>query len=470
MNDLSTLPQAGTLTPVDHSELNRLVSGLGFEIVDIAGFLESVNASSEAQLHTLQDAQGGVRSITDSSAMVVASAARVATSTQEALATVEHSFETVRAVSEKSQSVSVWVADFEGRITDIAQTLGDVKNANDTINAIATQVNILAINARIEAARAGDAGRGFAVVATAINELSKSTSVAVKNISDQVKALTSTVDDMRQEAQVIARDAQHVLAQSSDTNTALQKISTSVAQASSDTREIAEQSQQVDQATQIFAPAFENMAALTRQTADGVTQATKRTTALIDRSEAIVQRASALGGQTADTPFITYVQEAAKHVSALWDQAIDAQLITMDALFDRDYVPVPGTNPQQFTTRFTSFADQTLPQVQEAALNFDPSVVFCAAVDHAGYLPTHNKKFAQPQSDDPVWNASNCRNRRIFDDRVGLKSGNNTEPFLLQVYRRDMGGGAFAMMKDLSAPIVVKGRHWGGLRMAYTVS
>jgi methyl-accepting chemotaxis protein len=66
-----------------------------------------------------------------------------------------------------------------------------------------------------------------------------------------------------------------------------------------------------------------------------------------------------------------------------------------------------------------------------------------------------------------VWNTANCRNRRMFDDRVGLKAGRNTEPFLLQVYRRDMGGGEFVLMKDLSAPLWVGGRHWGGLRLAY---
>ncbi|GFE50139.1 hypothetical protein So717_18920 [Roseobacter cerasinus] len=48
---------------------------------------------------------------------------------------------------------------------------------------------------------------------------------------------------------------------------------------------------------------------------------------------------------------------------------------------------------------------------------------------------------------------------QIFDDRVGLKAGRNTEPFLSQVFRRDMGGGAFKMMKDLSAPIFVQGHH-----------
>jgi methyl-accepting chemotaxis protein len=68
-----------------------------------------------------------------------------------------------------------------------------------------------------------------------------------------------------------------------------------------------------------------------------------------------------------------------------------------------------------------------------------------------------------------AWNTANCRNRRVFDDRVGLAAGRNTQPFLLQAYRRDMGNGAFAMMKDVSAPIMIAGRHWGGLRLAYKV-
>jgi methyl-accepting chemotaxis protein len=61
----------------------------------------------------------------------------------------------------------------------------------------------------------------------------------------------------------------------------------------------------------------------------------------------------------------------------------------------------------------------------------------------------------------------NSRNRRIFDDRTGLAAAQNQKPILLQTYRRDMGGGEFATMKDLSAPITIKGRHWGGLRIAY---
>lgn len=82
-----------------------------------------------------------------------------------------------------------------------------------------------------------------------------------------------------------------------------------------------------------------------------------------------------------------------------------------------------------------------------------------------GYLSTHNPNYRQPQGKDPAWNAAHCRNRRLFNDRAVRKAGANTRPILLQMYRRDMGDGKFALMKDLSSPIFVRGRHRGSFRM-----
>ena len=55
----------------------------------------------------------------------------------------------------------------------------------------------------------------------------------------------------------------------------------------------------------------------------------------------------------------------------------------------------------------------------------------------------------------------------LFNDRAVRKVAASTKPFLLQTYRRDMGGGNFVLMKDLSAPIHVQGRHWGAFRMGF---
>jgi len=169
----------------------------------------------------------------------------------------------------------------------------------------------------------------------------------------------------------------------------------------------------------------------------------------------------------ADSPYIEAASTAATTIAGLFEAAVDAREISLDDLFDTAYQPIAGSNPQQFTTKFLPLADRLLRPLLEPVLAALPGITFCVALDRNGYVPTHNAKFSQPQGNDPVWNNANCRNRRIFNDRVGLAAGRNQEPYLMQAYLRDMGGGNFVLMSDVSVPITVKGRHWGGFRLGY---
>jgi len=186
-------------------------------------------------------------------------------------------------------------------------------------------------------------------------------------------------------------------------------------------------------------------------------------------SEAFILFIAESGMETPDSPLVALAQATAAEISALFERALADNSISMADLFDENYVPIPGTNPQQVMTKFVTLTDRLLPPIQEALLDKDPRITFCAALDRNGFLPTHNKKYSQPQGQDPVWNSANCRNRRIFNDRTGLSAGRSERPFLLQTYRRDMGGGNFVLMKDVSAPITVRGRHWGGFRIGFKV-
>ncbi len=120
-------------------------------------------------------------------------------------------------------------------------------------------------------------------------------------------------------------------------------------------------------------------------------------------------------------------------------------------------------------TGFTALTDRPLRPIRDAVLQADDRVVVCATADRNGDLPTHNAEFSKPQRSDPVRNAVDSSNRRVFDDRVGLKAGRNSVPFPRQVYRRVRRAGTFMMMQDLSAPIIVREKHWGGLRLAHRV-
>ncbi|MGJ3262236.1 MAG: methyl-accepting chemotaxis protein [Salinarimonas sp.] len=167
-------------------------------------------------------------------------------------------------------------------------------------------------------------------------------------------------------------------------------------------------------------------------------------------------------------PLIERAQQGAARIIATMEEALASRRLTREQLFDVDYRPVPGTNPQQYETAARPILSQILPGIMEPMLASDPRMAFCLAIDRNGYIPVHNKLYAQPQRpDDPVWNAANCRDRRIFDDRAGIAAARSTRPFLIQAYSRDMGGGKLVMMREVDAPIRVAGRHWGGFRTAY---
>jgi len=175
------------------------------------------------------------------------------------------------------------------------------------------------------------------------------------------------------------------------------------------------------------------------------------------------------GVETIDTPFANATLDAADRIARVFETAIEEGALSEAEVFDENYVPIPGTNPEQFTTKFTAHCEKHFPAIQEPLLDLDPSVVFGACIDRNGYLPMHNLKFAHEQTDDIEWNTANCRTKRFFDDAVAVAANANTERLLLQCYRRDMGAGQFVMMKDISTRIMVRGRHWGTFRIGYKV-
>jgi methyl-accepting chemotaxis protein len=169
-----------------------------------------------------------------------------------------------------------------------------------------------------------------------------------------------------------------------------------------------------------------------------------------------------------NTEFVTRAMEAGTALTRIFEDAVAGGAISIQDMFDEDYVEIPGTNPLQHRTRILHWADRALPPFQEAFLAKDPRMVFCAMIDRNGYLPVHNTIYSHPQRPgDVAWNIANCRNRRIFNDPAGLAAGRNLRSYLIQSYARDMGNGRTIMMREIDVPIRVNGRHWGGFRTAY---
>ncbi len=451
------------------SEVAQQSGVLGVELVDVAGGIDAVAARVAEQVRTFDALQDAAASVQSATSEVTAAAGEVGEGAQRAVAQVEESQEQIAGSHESMDALAGWLGGLESQLSDVTRTLAGVEVVAHQIDRIAVQTHILALNARIEAARSGEAGRGFAVIADSVRQLSEQTLRAASDISSTLNGLSEPLRVL-QEQSADAGTRAGVAAQGSallgqvlrDVEQALSRVGVAADEISG---RAGEAGARVAETTGLLAGLTTGVAV----SRDLLSDASTRTNALLRRAEDLLGTVVSTGVATPDSPFIAAVQRTAAEIGRLFERELDAGRVTLDELFDERYVPVPHTDPQQVTTKFTALTDRLLPALQEPLLDLDPRVVFCAAVDRNGYLPTHNAKFSQRQGRDPVWNAAHCRNRRLFDDRTGLAAGRGTGPFLLQTYRRDMGGGTFALMKDLSAPITVRGRHWGGFRMGYRV-
>jgi methyl-accepting chemotaxis protein len=134
-----------------------------------------------------------------------------------------------------------------------------------------------------------------------------------------------------------------------------------------------------------------------------------------------------------------------------------------DRLFSSLYYPIPSTDPVKFTSEWDRLADRDLLNIEEAAVARSPSIVFAVFVDRNGYLPTHIRRFAQPLTGNLAVDLVNNRTKRIFDDQTGIAAARSELPFLFQRYQRDTG----EVLVDLSVPVMVRGKHFGAVRIGY---
>ncbi len=354
------------------------------------------------------------------------------------------------------ERVRVAVEGVGREVGEVVTTLRDVARAAESISQIALQTRLVAFNASVEAKRAGDAGRGFGVVADAVKDLAGKVEFSSKEIMRTVGVLDKRIDTLAREIRLDAGPA----AQPGEFHSALADVQGAVASI----MRAAEQSRTICGGLDAQMAAI---AAEMGQTGRALGAAMKRSETFLDVSEDLIELVAECGIETEDTPFIDGAIAAAGRIAALLEDAVAGGAISVAQLFDEVYQAIPNTNPAQHTTRFVALTDRLFPAVQEQMLELSPRVVFCIAVDRNGYVATHNRQYNQPQRGDLAWDSANSRYRRIFADRTGLASARNQRPFLLQTYRRDMGGGNFIVMKEAAAPITVAGRHWGGLRLAF---
>lgn len=445
------------------------VQKLGLELADVASNLDSVYHRVDAQTEYLIELTDLARLLADAARDIDSAGDDAKNKALDITSGNEKSKTAVDEATAQINELVKGVSEMEQQLVSLNESLGGVSKVSGDIQSVARLTNLLALNASIEAARAGEAGKGFAVVAGEVKTLAGKTADAAGVIDTTINDVSDNVNDLIHSGGEARDVADHVNEGVGVINSAVSGYFEMASDMQVDVDNIATAANQSLVQCETMTGRIERAAEEMQQANVSLEEADKRVSALLGVSEHLVQLVAGGGKRVRDTAIIDCVMHTAAELSATFEQELHSGAITRQQLFDDHYEPIAGSDPLQYMTGFVAMTDRVVMPVIESLLDNDKRIVFCAAVDKNGFLPTHNKKFSHPQrAGETEWNTANCRNRRIFNDRTGLACGRNTKPFLLQTYRRDMGNGNHVLMYDCSAPIFVKGQHWGGFRMGYT--
>ncbi|MDR3429629.1 MULTISPECIES: methyl-accepting chemotaxis protein [Silvimonas] len=157
----------------------------------LAARTSEVSAASRKQLEGAEETAQSLAEMSKVAQDVASSATRSATSTHEAKQQTQSGVSVVTNTVEQVGQLGAEITDTRDRIIDLRNDCNAVTRVLDVIRNIAEQTNLLALNAAIEAARAGEAGRGFAVVADEVRKLAQLTGASTSEIAEMVDKLQS---------------------------------------------------------------------------------------------------------------------------------------------------------------------------------------------------------------------------------------------------------------------------------------
>lgn len=411
----------------------------------------TVAASTEELAQTIHD-------VTENTHRAASLSSAVDSAASSGMTVVEETWNCMQQISGSVNNTLVIIRELEAASTHIGEMVVLIED-------IADQTNLLALNASIEAARAGDAGKGFAVVASEVKGLAEKTTASTREIKKVVANIQKT---SRSAADMIGTESilvQTGLAKAEEARGSLENIKNHANESRIMIEQIATASEEQNATTNHIS----EMIHLVSHSAEETYTMMQRTSeGFATFSDVVEQIYCSVGkfsvGNYHDT-VKAYIREVEAGVGDAIEKALHDRSITIENLFDRSYVPVPNTSPQKFTTRFDTFFDRVISPIQESIVNRDPKVMYTICIDNNGYCPSHNLRFSKPLTGNPEIDTNNNRTKRIFNDKTGIRCARNTEGFLLQTYRRDTG----EILNDMSKPLVINNRHWGGIRIGYLV-
>ncbi|PKO85374.1 MAG: methyl-accepting chemotaxis protein [Betaproteobacteria bacterium HGW-Betaproteobacteria-12] len=440
------------------SEVRKMSVNIAREAVMVKKSVSSTAERATQQGEIASAVFGASNEATQAIQEVSGSAERITHSTDANLATARNSLGEMQDIVSKVQVVSDKLKQFNDTVGNLAERSDSIRQIAGLIKDIADQTNLLALNAAIEAARAGEAGRGFAVVADEVRKLAERVNVATQEITNKIGGMISLVRETQSENEMINADIRQTREAVERSSGEFQRMVGDFEQTGDQLNQIAAAMEQLTATNAQVHDAVVQVHDLSRVVSGSMTASEQSTLTLSQATESVQELVSRF--KIGRGAFDFNVEQARnfrdgvqKRLGELAGRGVD--------IWDQNYRPLPHTNPQKFDVSYCPVFEQEVQPLLEKALADLRGGVYALIIDTRGYGAVHNLKFSRSLTGNYQNDLVGNRTRRIWDDVTGQRGAKNTQPMLVQTYARDTG----EILSEINMPIMVGGRHWGAVRV-----
>ncbi|MBV6470467.1 MAG: hypothetical protein NBKEAIPA_02382 [Nitrospirae bacterium] len=261
--------------------------------VELSATAEEISKGTDTLTSRASQTAAAVEEMNATVGQVAQNSGKAASLAQDTVKTAQDGGTVVSSTIAGMQQLSEAVSHSATIIAELGKSSDQIGEIVRTIEDIADQTNLLALNAAIEAARAGEQGRGFAVVADEVRKLAERTTKATKEIGDMIRQIQQdtrgAVDSMQQGTQKVTAGVDLV----NKTGDALSQIVRMVSESADMIRQIAVASEEQSVATQQIASDIEQVAKVTKESSSGAHESAK---ASQDLSQLAVELQGIVGG------------------------------------------------------------------------------------------------------------------------------------------------------------------------------